>query len=76
LITVLLYARASGFHYKPAVAVNAAGRLYDCYDCGGPAPGAFRSARDFERYATTVAAFICLAVIRIMPRRLSANVSL
>jgi hypothetical protein len=34
------------------------------------------SARDFERYATTVAAFICLAVIRIMPRRLSANVSL
>jgi hypothetical protein len=34
------------------------------------------SARDFERYATTVAAFICLAMIRIMPRRLSANVSL
>jgi hypothetical protein len=50
--------------------------LYDCYDCGGPAPGAFISARDFERYATTVAAFICLAVIRAMPRRLSANVSL
>ena len=35
-----------------------------------------RLARDFERYATTVAASICLAVIRIMPRRLSANISL
>jgi hypothetical protein len=34
------------------------------------------SARDFVRCATTVAAFICLVMIRIMPRRLSANVSL
>jgi hypothetical protein len=29
-------------------------------------------ARDFERYATTVTAFICLAMIRIMLRRLAA----
>ena len=28
-----------------------------------------RLARDFERYATTVVAFICLAMIRIMLRR-------
>src|SRR5436305_6341500 len=32
-----------------------------------------RLARDFERYATTVAAFIRLAMIRIMLRRLAAN---
>src|SRR5262249_21361217 len=32
-------------------------------------------ARDFERYATTVAAFIRLAMIRIMLRRLAANAS-
>jgi len=32
-----------------------------------------RLARDFERYATTVAAFICIAMIRIMLRRLAAN---
>jgi hypothetical protein len=25
------------------VAINATARLYDCYDCGGPAPGAFNS---------------------------------
>ena len=31
-----------------------------------------RLARDFERYATTVAAFIRLAMIRIMLRRLAA----
>ena len=31
-----------------------------------------RLARDFERYATTVAASICLAIIRIMLRRLAA----
>jgi Transposase DDE domain len=30
-----------------------------------------RLARDFERYATTVAAFIRLAMIRIMLRRLA-----
>jgi len=30
-----------------------------------------RMARDFERYATTVAAFIRLAMIRIMLRRLT-----
>ena len=30
-----------------------------------------RLARDFERYATTVAAFIRLAMIRIMLRRLT-----
>jgi hypothetical protein len=30
-------------------------------------------ARDFERYATTVAAFVRLAMIRIMLRRLAAN---
>jgi hypothetical protein len=30
-------------------------------------------ARDFERYATTVTAFIRLAMIRIMLRRLAAN---
>ena len=35
-----------------------------------------RLARDFERYATTVAAFIRLAMIRIMLRRLAANASL
>jgi transposase len=34
-----------------------------------------RLARDFERYATTVAAFIRLAMIRIMLRRLAANAS-
>ena len=34
-----------------------------------------RLARDFERYATTVAAFIRLAIIRIMLRRLAANAS-
>ena len=32
-----------------------------------------RLARDFERYATTVAAFVRLAMIRIMVRRLVAN---
>ena len=35
-----------------------------------------RLARDFERYATTVAAFIRRAMIRIMLRRLAANASL
>jgi hypothetical protein len=30
-------------------------------------------ARDFERYATTVAAFIRLAMIRIMLRRLTRS---
>ena len=35
-----------------------------------------RLAQDFERYATTVAAFIRLAMIRIMLRRLAANTSL
>jgi hypothetical protein len=30
-------------------------------------------ARDFERYATTVAAFVRLAMIRTMLRRLAAN---
>jgi transposase len=34
-----------------------------------------RLARDFERYATTVTAFIRLAMIRIMLRRLAANAS-
>jgi site-specific DNA recombinase len=34
-----------------------------------------RQVRDFERYATTVAAFIRLAMIRIMLRRLAANAS-
>ena len=34
-----------------------------------------RLARDFERYARTVAAFIRLAMIRIMLRRLAANAS-
>ena len=34
-----------------------------------------RLARDFERYATTVVAFIRLAMIRIMLRRLAANAS-
>jgi transposase len=33
-----------------------------------------RLARDFERYARTVAAFIRLAMIRIMLRRLTATV--
>jgi transposase len=32
-----------------------------------------RMARDFERYATTVAAFIRLAMIRIMLRRLTKS---
>src|SRR3974377_193459 len=35
-----------------------------------------RLARDFERYATTVIAFVRLAMIRIMLRRLAANTSL
>jgi transposase len=34
-----------------------------------------RLARDFERYAVTVAAFVRLAMIRIMLRRLAANPS-
>jgi len=34
-----------------------------------------RLARDFERYASTVAAFVRLAMIRIMLRRLAANIS-
>ena len=34
-----------------------------------------RLARDFERYAVTVAAFVWLAMIRIMLRRLAANPS-
>ena len=34
-----------------------------------------RLARDFERYAATVAAFVRLAMIRIMLRRLAANAS-
>jgi transposase len=34
-----------------------------------------RLARDFERYATTAAAFFRLAMIRIMLRRLAANTS-
>jgi hypothetical protein len=32
-----------------------------------------RLERDFERYSTTVVAFIRLAMIRIMLRRLAAN---
>lgn len=32
-----------------------------------------RLARDFERYATTVVAFVQIAMIRIMLRRLAAN---
>ena len=35
--------------------------------------GCRRLARDFERYATTVAAFIRLAMIRIMLRRLTRS---
>jgi hypothetical protein len=39
--------------------------------------GCFRRlARDFERYARTVAAFIHLAMIRIMLKRLVASSSL
>ena len=34
-----------------------------------------RLARDFERYAATVTAFIRLAMIRIMLRRLAATAS-
>jgi len=34
-----------------------------------------RLARDFERYAATVIAFIRIAMIRIMLRRLAANAS-
>ena len=34
-----------------------------------------RLARDFERYAATVVAFVRLAMIRIMLRRLAANAS-
>jgi transposase len=34
-----------------------------------------RLARDFERYTRTVAAFVRLAMIRIMLRRLAANAS-
>ena len=34
-----------------------------------------RLARDFERYAITVAAFVRLAMIRIILRRLAANPS-
>jgi transposase len=34
-----------------------------------------RLARDFERYVTTVTAFIRLAMIRIMLRRLAATAS-
>ena len=34
-----------------------------------------RLARDFERYARTTIAYIRLAMIRIMVRRLAANIS-
>jgi len=34
-----------------------------------------RLARDFERYAATVVAFVRVAMIRIMLRRLAANTS-
>lgn len=34
-----------------------------------------RLARDFERYAATVAAFVRLAMIRVMLRRLAATAS-
>jgi hypothetical protein len=34
-----------------------------------------RLARDFERYSTTVVAFVRIAMIRIMLRRLAANAS-
>ena len=34
-----------------------------------------RLVRDFERYASTVVAFVRLAMIRIMLRRLAANLS-
>ena len=34
-----------------------------------------RLARDFERYATTVTAFVRFAMIRIMLKRLAANTS-
>ena len=34
-----------------------------------------RLARDFERYATTVVAFVRIAMIRMMLRRLAANAS-
>ncbi len=35
-----------------------------------------RPARDFERYASAVTAFVRLAMIRITLRRLAANISL
>jgi hypothetical protein len=44
--------------------------LYDCCDCGGPAPGAFRSARDFERYANNGR---CLHLPRRDPHRARAS---
>jgi transposase len=34
-----------------------------------------RLGRDFERYTTTVTAFVRLAMIRIMLRRIAANLS-
>jgi len=34
-----------------------------------------RLARDFERYATTVTAFVPIAMIRIMLKRRAANIS-
>ena len=38
--------------------------------------GIYGSARDFERYAATAVAFIRLAMIRVMLRRLAPNLSL
>jgi hypothetical protein len=43
--------------------------------CGGQRNNRLVGGCDFERYATTVAAFIRLAMIRIMLRRLAANAS-
>ncbi len=49
-----------------------------CYPNGGSSnvrSRGSRLARDFERYASTVAAFVRLAMIRIMLGRLAANAS-
>lgn len=58
---------------------NANRQTIQCYWVRGPAQTLAwisrnrRLARDFERYATTVATFVRLAMIPIMLQRLAAN---
>jgi hypothetical protein len=63
--------------FQPSGRFSAANSLLPRAHYAGSAlrHGQLRIFADFERYATTIAAFIRLAMIRIMLRRLAANAS-